>query len=229
MHRTLVSLIVVAGVCAFPDRADAESTWFPMHIGNEWDYVDTGGAHEVVTFTRTMTLAGREVFVLTYGPSVDNTGLENYWCAGPDGDVLLSGFFRSDDGFGWLYDPPIPLVDAPLSLGKTWSHATRVTLLPTMEDLGINVFGFQVYTAGLLSVPAGIYFAYGIGYSPPTLVVESARDLDATGRRSSGPSVSDWWTDGLGRPQYNSFQLSAFSFPTPTRGATWGKVKALYR
>jgi len=233
MHRTLVSLIVVAGVCAFPDRADAESTWFPMHIGNQWDYVRSDGANEVLTFTRTTTFGGREVFVLTYAPSPNNLGLENYWSAGPDGDVLLSGAFRYDDDFGLLYDPPLPLVDVPLALGKRWTQTTRVTRLPDMVDLGTHTFGWEVYSEGFVSVPAGLHFAYGIGQTIPTAVLDHAPELDITGRRlSAGPSATDWWSDGLGEVQYHSdalYRLTTFNFPTPTSATTWGAVKALYR
>jgi hypothetical protein len=40
----------------------------------------------------------------------------------PDGDVELWGFHRTLDAIGFVYDPPVLLVDARLEVGKTWFH-----------------------------------------------------------------------------------------------------------
>ena len=56
----------------------------------------------------------------------------------PEGDetrevartIELWGFWREDESWGYLYDPPVPLVDAPLYLGKSWTHAVSLTTSP---------------------------------------------------------------------------------------------------
>src|SRR5262245_22983282 len=167
MNRTFALLSIAVGAFMGTSRASAESIYLPLHIGNQWNYDGGPGVEQVVRITGTRMIQGSETFVLTHTGNPVNLGLENYWTTGAEGDVLLWGFFRSNDNFGVLYYPPIPLVDEPLSQGKTWSHTANLTRLPDMMDLGPFTFDFEVYSEAPLSVPAGVFHAFGIGQRAP--------------------------------------------------------------
>jgi len=209
--------------------------YFPLAIGNSWDYQTAGGVHETQTITGTTTVFGHTAFVNTFTNNPDNAGLENYWQVGNNGGVLLLGFFRSNDGFGIVYDPALTIVDAPLAVGKTWSSEATFYRLPAMTTEGTFTVSFSAYEDVMLTVPAGTYHAFGIGqYLPPGSAKTFAGaplNLDGTLRVTAG-QATDWYTAGVGEVQYGPgdlFQLVGLNLPTPATALSWGRVKAVYR
>jgi hypothetical protein len=209
--------------------------YFPLAIGNSWDYQTAGGAHETQTITGTTTVFGHDVFVNTFANNPDNAGLENYWQVGSNGGVLLFGFYRGGDGFGILYDPPLTIVDAPLALGKTWSSEATFYRLPGMTPDGTFTVSFSAYEDVMLTVPAGTFHAFGIGqYLPPgsaKAFASGALNLDGTLRVTTS-QATDWYTAGVGEVQYGPgdlFELVGLNLPTPAGALSWGYVKAIYR
>ncbi|HEY2956467.1 MAG TPA: hypothetical protein VGK89_14605 [Candidatus Eisenbacteria bacterium] len=191
-------------------------------------------ASETMTVTGTVLIRGRQAFVIRYGPSLYNEGLENYWSTSPDGDVLLHGFNRSLENFGYVYDPPIVLLDAPLAVGSTWTQTVNYYALPDTTPAGTFTITFGVFEAGALAVPAGTFYAYGIGQAPGgVMVLAGTGTFSVTGRRiTSSSTATDWWAEGVGRVKYASdqeYQLESFTGPTGTDAITWGGLKALYR
>jgi hypothetical protein len=111
-----------------------------------------------------------------------------YFHATDDGDLLLIGrkYHQTScthwdccwsDSETW-YDPPVVWIDAPLSFGRTWMTETTARKIvdsgcssnnhegsaSASEDTTVNtvVFEFLVAEEGYITVPAGVYFGYGI-------------------------------------------------------------------
>jgi len=113
------------------------------------------------------TVWDEEVFVISYAPSTQNQGLENYWTTEPDGDVDVWGFWRPILEVGFIYDPVIRLVDAPLYLGKTWSQTVDVYTLPGPVYSGTIELTYEVLEEGTVVVSGGSYYSFGIGQNLP--------------------------------------------------------------
>lgn len=202
------------------------------------------GERDVLTVIGMTQLRGHDVFVIEYSNSTYNNGLRNFWTNESDGDVLLWGF-RESDGSGFLYDPPIRMVDAPLSLGRSWTSATTVSSDPDTIPHSDVTFLFEVYEAGVLDVPAGSFYAYGVGYTQAgyirTAEIPATRGVfDILGRvpgssranRTVASNATDWWSENIGELQYlstDTYQLSSFDAPTPARVVSWGGIKSRFR
>ncbi len=208
--------------------------YLPLTIGNIWHYESLAGYSEDRVVTGTNTIRGTTTYVIDYQNSTSNTGLENYWTTGSEGDVLLWGWWLEFDGFGILWDPAILYLDAPLFLGKTWNVTTTGYELPDTTFFASFDITFQVVGEGMISVPAGDFFSFAITYT----VSAAAPGGDARalyGARiaaafSGGPT--DWYSDGIGQVQYDTddlYQLVSFNVPTATQPTTWGGIKGLYR
>jgi hypothetical protein len=222
-------VLIIAAV--FPHTCAADD-YLPLQMGNRWEYTSSEG-DETREVTGTIQLWGEEVYVIEYPESVFNLGLENYWTTNPEGDVFLWGFWRDDDTWGMLYFPPIPMADAPLYLNKTWSHTFAVYELPDTNYIAENEIGFAVYSEGIISVPAGDFYAYGIGQFLP-LGAGVLGDHSVTGERvfdEPRQEPTHWYSDGLGEVQYQAtdlYQLVSFDQPVAVAQMSWGAVKALY-
>lgn len=226
--------LVAAGLLMVLRPALAEAgSYFPLQVGNQWIYSSVGGLYETLTITGTAVIRGRETFVLRYGPSLHNEGLENYWSTSPDGDVLLHGFNRTVEGFSAQYEPPIALLDAPPALDKTWSQLFAVNSPPDTALGTPFPIAFRIFEAGTLAVPAGSFYAYGVGQvAAGAMSIASVGTVSLTGVRISAGSATDWWSEGIGLVRYSTdddYRLESFTGPTPTDAITWGGVKALYR
>ncbi len=232
MRRVATAALLLLGV-ALPARA---GTYLPLEVGNQWDYVGARGGTERTTISGTFERAGRTVYQVRYGEGGSNSGLSNFWTTEADGDVLLWGFNRELEGFGWYYDPPLRLVDAPLAVGKRWSQTSRLIAVDSGEVIGELTIGFEVYEAGPLELPAGSFDAFGVGqFLPPAWSVMTGGLHGLSGRASAGPAASqavDWWSEDVGDVQFRAddlYQLRSFSFPTPVLVTSWGAVKTAYR
>jgi hypothetical protein len=237
----LALCVTFVGVVVLSSMASADPpTYLPLHIGNQWSYDEPApGQTEVRTVTKTVSVRGHEVFAIEYGPSAYNAGLENYWTNGPDGDVLLWGFWRKLDLYGYLYDPPIVYADGPLSAGKTWTTSATFYALPDTTLLFSDTFGFEVYEAGVVVVPLGAFFAYGVGqYLGPTLLASVGSgpgDLNLLGERDrsvrgQAGQPSSWYSEQVGVVQDvgGAYKLRSFDRPTATTRSSWGAIKLLY-
>lgn len=237
-HRVTTGVVMASAFAAIacaslPGRARAE-TWLPLDIGNRWSYQGVAGGHEVTSITGTTVLRDRMVYVRSYLESPQNAGLENYWSVEPDGDVFLHGFMRRVENFGVAYEPPLRMLDAPLSLGRAWTTTSTVYYLPDMSLNGSYDFSFQVMEDGVLSLPAGTFDAMGIGQTaaPPLGRTGIAGQLAPDGaRRSTALTAQEWYAQGVGEVQYATddlYQLAVADLPTPVVATSWGRIKRLY-
>ena len=130
MLASITRLVIAAcAVVLFAGLAQAQVPYLPLAEGNTWTYATASGVPETWLVTGQTTVFDQDVWVIEYPGSADNGDLENYWTSGDDGDVLLHGFWR---GWGFAYDPPVNLADAPLELGKTWTITFDIYLLPEL-------------------------------------------------------------------------------------------------
>lgn len=213
-------------------------TYLPLDAGTTWAYSGLAGENETVLVAGLMAWWGVETSVLEYHDSTQNEGLASYYTTDSDGSVMIWGFFRSVEGFGYLYYPPITLVAPPLHVGMTWSSEFDLYALPGTTYVGHYRAGFEVYQDGVVTVPAGTYEAFGIGLPDvgpdlPSGFESVSFDGVVRDARSRRPDAStDWWTDGIGRVQYitsDTYQLSSFESPTPLMPLSWGRLRLLYR
>lgn len=207
--------------------------YLPLEPGNFWSYRDAAGLEEMQVVTGQVPIFDGHPYAIEYTKSPDNLGLVNYWSTEPDGDVLLWGYFR--DGWGYVYQPPVRVLDAPLNVGKTWSTTTLFYTLPDTVPYQSFDAGYTAYGEPVLTVPAGEFPSFGIGPSDP------AAKADLQGRYTLwGTVISDkntgaeiWYSQGVGAVQYSYdhlFQLVTYTdHPVDVQISAWGSVKALYR
>ncbi len=211
----------------------AGQDYLPLETGNFWSYVTDAGFKEMRVVVDQVPVFQGTPYKIEYTISSDNQGLVNYWTSGPDGDVLLWGFFR--DGWGRLYQPPISMVDAPLAVGKSWTTTIDFYSLPDtifMETLDMT---YIVQEAPELTVPAGVFPTYGIGSPEPVATTLSAGRYTPWGELVTDKDAGrlSWYSldvgivqDDLGR----FYKLETYTdHPVAVEVSSWGAVKALYR
>jgi hypothetical protein len=170
---------------------------------------------------------------------------ENFWSEDASGNVYLHGAVNFTYPAEAAYVPPIRMVAPPLFLGKSWvTNDIRVYNLDgtPWDDAPID-YPLRVYTEGTITVPAGDFYSYGVGYDTPfgSLLTSRQGTFDVLGRRVAGSqsttdNATEWYSDGVGVVQscyytdrQYAFRLLSYGLPTvPTQATTWGRVKALY-
>ena len=235
--RSRISLswvcLAVAGCLLAPQLGVAYTDYLPLEPGILWMYQSVGGNQESMIVSGTRTLFGETVTVMDVFNSTSNEPLKNYWRRAEDGDVLLCGFFRDEEGgWGLAYDPPIRWVDAPVVLGATWACTTQVYELPGMVPADMMVLEYTVWWEGTLTTPLGDFPTVGIGFADPWTAETAFRGCTPDGRIFSGRSEPDrWLCDGVGLVQYDTDDLYQLYYwcIVPVEPLTWSRVKMLYQ
>jgi hypothetical protein len=177
------------------------------------------------------TIFGQEVFVRECTESTYNLGLKNFWTSGDDGDVLLYGYTLE---FGFAYDPPILLIDAPLNVGKTWTQEFNVYMLPDTTFYDVWEITMEVVEEGLYEVGAGTFPGYGLN-SYISMRANPMEGFSLTGQMADSDQKDPdyWFSDGVGQIQYHTDDFymleSYFGGTTATESFAWDGVKALFR
>jgi hypothetical protein len=230
-YRAVALLLPFLASSLWPTLACGED-YLPLWIGNRWEYRGIAGSGETQLVKRMLDVWGSPKFVIDFKASTSNEGLENYWTT-DDGDVLLWGWFRELENIGLLYQPGIRKVDPPLYVGKTWNDSIGVFLLPDTLFVGMFTIPHRVHEAGMLTVPAGTFFAFGIGQTNAFLPEFEDYALNGTHlEESERGGATEWYGDGVGKLQYDTddlYQLVHFVEPTPVHDATWGRIKNAFR
>jgi len=211
----------------------------PLQLGSQWFYDNpVYGPH-------TMSITGeREVLgTMTIIRHQEEEGqiYENYWTSDEAGNLFLHGAYNYE-GVGAAYLPPIQVVAAPLYLGGAW-----VTEDIHVYDLDGTPWGnepfdyrLRVYTEGIEQVPAGDFYAYGVGTEggPPAVLARDGQTYDLLGRALSDDYVpaedspTDWYSDGIGEVMWGTtylFVLVSYDLPVPVVPTTWGRIRSLFR
>ena len=249
---TFIAALIFVSLGASPVFAQGEP-YRPLNIGNWWEYNGIGGEHEVQRVARADSIWGNKVCVVHYEQSTNNEGLENFWTSKADGGLFLWGFSRTSEEWGILHEPPIVMVDAPLYLGKTWISTSYMYALPETTYIGKLTLRFCVYEEGYISVPAGDFYAYGVGYTYDSLLSSFPGATDAGSKKSVGidgrifqglhalagehPGTGEeagalsWYCRGRGEVQYKAsdiFQLNARAL-ADVRDSEVPKLFSLYQ
>lgn len=217
------------------------ASFLPLYQGNTWEYIAPGNVHERRTAVGQIEIWGSPCWVIRYSESTFNEGLENYCTVDEAGCVYLWGAWRPDAGFGILYSPPLRLIDGDPELWETWTSTYTAYLLPDTIEIATGSATFGVYEVGTISVPAGDFFSYGIGYwtedSRPALPAGSLTDdldvfLALAPADGNQGNPTKWWSDGVGLVRYlgsSTMELITYDLPTRARRLSWGAVRWNYR
>jgi len=223
--QSVVKLLPALILLGVPGAVDAEN-YLPLDLGNSWGY-EAENLAETRTVTGDLEIFDRQFTVISYSPSSSNEGLTNFWTSDDAGNVHVGGFYLTGD-FGFAYDPPIQVVKGPLSVGASWSQTVAVFSYPDLVAQGSLDIAYEVFEEGVLTVPYGEFFAFGIGRTDPGSFLDGYSLVGERRDDSEGGSAWDWWTDGLGQPQYRAdglYQLVITDVPTPIELRTWGSIK----
>jgi len=227
--KLFIAIIIAAATAG---TALAED-YLPLATGNFWSYISDNGQQEMRVVAGQVPIFQGYPYAIEYPISPANEGLVNYWSSEPDGGVLLWGFFR--DGWGYLYQPPIRIVDAPLSVGKTWTNTSDFYTLPDTTFHQTYDLTFTVFEEPELTVPAGVFPCFGIGTPDPTVKSGLRNRYTLWGElktaKAGGPD--GWFSLGVGLAQFSTdmlYQLETYTdHPVTVEVSSWGAVKALYR
>lgn len=237
MRNRLVSIVVVlAALVWIGPVARAENPFFPLQQGWEWEYTGDGGDNVTAWVAGINVVQGIETTVLhwQYSGEVDDY-LEQYYTIGNDGAVLIHGFWNQTAELMRSFTPPIVLLPASLTLGAEWCTTVQgyLDLEGTLPDGDPFDLCLRVNAVETVHVPAGDFTAFGVGQFLPPGTDDTKRLTFGRPSGSKDEFSSDWYAAGTGEvilAAYQRFELRSFSSPpTPSRAATWGRLKILYR
>ena len=216
-------------VLVTPVESHGSDDYFPLWEGCVWEYTDTES-------TLQQEVVGTELFHGYLDMKVSwefGMGLFHvYFRELNDGDIVIHG--TSVDGVDNVYDPPRPLFDLPLTVGKEWGYAGTVSeyqdgLHQTTDD----VSGYwQVVGSETVTVPAGEFDVMIVReeFEEPEEV--SARlPWRALAGSSKVPVISDHKVArGVGWVIIpDIWELVSYTVPVSRSTNSWGAIKALYR
>ncbi len=238
----LAGLLVLAGAASSPPPAGA--AWLPLAVGNEWTYFDDGDEPHTEAIVDVAHVRGRRAYVKQYTGGLDD-GLLNVYQEGPDGSVLLLGYYKPWYPFGLVYEPPVRVFPGQPQVGYEWSTHTVAYAIPDNVVYGEFDTYWRVRAEYTFTVMAGTFHCFGVGQVAPPAVRLGATSLGLDGRvlggagvaPATGPdSADEWYSDGTGIVISSihgldgviTYQLASADGPTPARPSTWGRLKALY-
>lgn len=235
-------LAIALGAIVLPGVVLAQN-YHPLNIGFRWEYYSTAEGHQVMTISGELVVLGTTTRIRYQAEEIQL--YENYWTSDAAGNLFLHGARNFTFPMDVAYLPPIQMVSAPLFAGKTW--ITYDIQLYSLDGIpwGDEPFDYpvRVYNEGYMQVPAGEFYAYGVGYDiNPALIIRTANGaFDVFGRHleevvTGSDNSSEWYSVDVGLVQFgpyadpeNDFRLLAYyPPPTPVLSTTWGAIKALF-
>jgi hypothetical protein len=227
---------------AIPSASLAQ-IYHPLHIGSQWEYFSVEEGDQTMTITGELTVLGT-VARIRLQQEMSQT-YENYWTMDAAGNLYLHGARNYDGDFELAYRPPIKFVSSPLYLGKSWVTQDIHLFYLDGTPWGGEPFDYplEVYTEGMVSVPAGEFYAYGVGseYGPLPAFASRGSVYDLRGRRLTGESVrqgeaSEWYAENVGEVLMShftdeslGFKLVSYDLPVPVQSLSWGRLRTLFR
>jgi hypothetical protein len=121
-------LIMVCGAWSASAQKDAKSAaeYWPFHEGNTWTIAATLGEKkmtQVITVTKVVTKDGKTRAELEYKTDGRSTQIETY-----EADANSIARVSSGPNGGNKLTPPLPVVQFPLTAGKTWNWKGEIAL-----------------------------------------------------------------------------------------------------
>jgi hypothetical protein len=241
--RSVVPVLVVCLAALLAVSVASSYEYQPLAVGSHWEYYSTLHGRQ------SMTIVGEEA-VLGVATRVrrqvqPDQVYENFWSKDSAGNLYLHGARNFTYPLECAYVPPIRMVAPPLFLEKTWvTNAVRFCDLDGTPWEGDPFdFPLRVYTEGILAVPAGAFYACGVGYDIGSGFVLTSRQgtFDVFGRLIGSSALStdnatEWYSDGVGVVQScddtnkeYAFRLLSYDLPSvSTQPTTWGRMKAMF-
>jgi hypothetical protein len=243
--RCLLPVVLVATIAFASEAPAAESQYFPLAEGWQWEYAGDEGDATTTMVDGLQQVQGTQAIVLHWQYADGNDDeLEQYYSVAEDGSVYFHGFNLDNGDIVISYRPPFLFLPPALNVGDRWCSVTQpfVGLNGDVPDGGPFEVCSEVLSFEELDLPAGIFPAYGVlqvyaltGSSDLDQGVATVfSERDVFGRPSSGRGmVTDWYSSGVGTVAldiYQYFELSSYlEPPTPVQSATWGSVKHTFR
>jgi hypothetical protein len=215
--RACSLLILALLTVSLPTQA---SEWYPLDTGRHWEYSGPGGQPSSATIGNPTIFAGAVV-----KPMVWSTGNRENLSQDGAGRVFSHGVIYPDGSYT-VFDPPLLFMDSNLTPGHHWQLTYEVIFYTSSgveRDRHQSQFTCQVLGVVSVVVPAGTFLA---------------TEVLITTKSASNPEYSfhNSYAEGVGwirRTNYNGtallFELESYGPLMPTKAATWGGVKALYR
>lgn len=242
MRRIVFISSFLAFLALLPAGSAHAQNYHPLDEGLHWEYSSTADGVMQMTMMGDRTVFGTQTRIRLQEEETQT--YENYWTSDASGNLFLHGAYNSD-GFGLLYDPPIQMISAPLFLDKTWTNEEI-----HIFDLDGNPWGsgpidypLRVYTEGIVTVPAGDFYSYGVGFDvgPGARFTMEGNSYDVFGRRvddteTREDNATDWYTEDVGETISSNyldeslgFRLVSYDAPVPVRPMSWGVIRSLFR
>ena len=139
-----------------------EGDFYPLAVGNRWEYLDGDGNAVAIEVVDTLIIegSGETSYVLettTDDPAVDEN-VSNYAYVGRGESGVeqhgVNAIFGSSDTL--LFDPWLPLYRFPLVPGKEWSQRFSV-FLPDGTPIGGGLARYRVVDESTAVTPAGAF------------------------------------------------------------------------
>jgi hypothetical protein len=217
--------------------------YVPLAVGSHWEYYSTYYGEQSMTIIGEQVILGVTTRVRLQVQS--DQIYESFWSNDSSGNVFIHGAINFTYPLEVAYVPPLKIVAPPLFLGKTWvTNGVRLYGLDgTPWDDEPFDYPLRVYTEGVVAVPAGSFYSYGVGDDTGSGLVLTARQgtFDVFGRRVAGDQLtagnaSDWYSDGVGVVEFCDFRntqdpsrLVSYELPSvSTQPTTWGQLKAMF-
>jgi len=239
-------VIIALSACMLATSAAAQS-YNPVVIGQQWSYRNGVGVSQTAIFTTDETLPNGTTAARRENEAIAGFDVErfwNYWTEDVLGRSFLHGFWRPDENFGILYDPPILWTEVDLRVGKAWQTPTDATTFDGV-DTGALIALFEVMLEQTWSGPAGDFDTYCVYQGQPEpqpKISNQSHQYSLTGRRLDGPGkqvfsfvecvaldVGTIAQGGPDEPLNRWQQLQEFLPPVSTQNSSWGQLKASFQ
>ncbi|MBU1700894.1 MAG: hypothetical protein KJ927_03305 [Candidatus Eisenbacteria bacterium] len=231
-------VMVVVLSAGFPSSLFGQN-YHPLETGTEWYYENIEYGPMSISMTGDKLVLGvwtkvrhQEEALQTY---------ENFWTCDDDGNLFLHGAHNLDDGWQAVYVPPVKMINAPLYLNSTWiTEDIMVYDFDGNPIWGPFNYGLKVYWEGEVNVPAGDFYAYGVGINPSikSAHFKSIDSHDMFGRRGEETEdpppgyPEDWYAADIGMvrhidaaPWYWNLVWWKGPQPTSSKEDSWGRLK----
>lgn len=222
-------VILAFSMISFSVTSGADGTdHFPLTEGIIYEYeysIQQGSGTYITYFAGTANVGGTATHVLHIAGDSPH-GRQHFWSETAEGDKLFHGAHTIGLGTPLLFSPPIPMIDEPLYVGKTWVVDSRDS-----DSLAVRVH-FEVTAFGEVTVPAGTFQTFTVEDTWEFPEGTPAEKILACIRMELGVSGTVQYADGVGQVQevYGSRTERLLSLRTVgVEPATWTRIRMLYR
>lgn len=163
--RCLLPAALVATIAFASEVLAADSEYFPLDTGWQWEYAGDGGDAITTMVNGLQQVQGVQTIVLHWQYAGGNDGeLEQYYSVGDDGSVYFHGFNLDNGDIVISYRPPFLFLPPSLNVGDRWCTVTQAFhgLNGDTPDGAPFETCSEVMAFEEREVPAGTFPSYGV-------------------------------------------------------------------